>query len=50
MAYIAYGAGGNAAFPSVWQDPKYPKDIVINGRCMINELNFTIFFSDISSF
>ena len=31
MAYIAYGAGGNAAFPSVWQDPKYPKDIVING-------------------
>lgn len=31
MAYIAYGAGGNATFPSVYQDPKYPKDIVING-------------------
>jgi len=31
MAYIAHGAGANAAFPSVWQDAKYPKDIVING-------------------
>ena len=31
MAYIAYGAGANAVFPSVYQDPKYPKDIVING-------------------
>jgi len=31
MAYIAYGAGANAAFPSIYSDPKYPKDIVING-------------------
>lgn len=31
MAYIAHGAGQNASFPSVWQDVKYPKDIVING-------------------
>lgn len=31
MAFVAYGAGANAAFPSVWQDRKYPKDIVING-------------------
>ena len=31
MAYIAHGAGASVAFPSVWQDVKYPKDIVING-------------------
>lgn len=30
MAYIAYGST-TAAFPSVYSDPKYPKDIVING-------------------
>jgi len=31
MAYITYSGGGNMVFPSVWQDPKYPKDIAING-------------------
>lgn len=31
MAFIAYGPGAAHAFPGVFQDPKYPKDIVING-------------------
>lgn len=30
MAYITYGST-TAAFPTVYSDPKYPKDIVING-------------------
>lgn len=30
MAYITYGSAG-AAFPAVYSDPKYPKDIAING-------------------
>lgn len=30
MAYITYGSTASA-FPSVYSDPKYPKDIVING-------------------